>query len=414
MEWYRKVFSIDEIVENKALWFVFGASILSYFAAFNSWFYNKATTVDAYLDGSYTCWPYFQNCENLLFLRTLPEGYSQPFVYMVLFGLLVLATYFAFKKEWCRAHLALMPAFFWHAFVMFFMTYSISGNYDYYLFVLTLVLLFFPHKEFFLKLVLVVFYFAAATIKIHEGWILGTYFSALKTGMPIFPDWSIPIWTNLVIFMQIVGSWFLLSSNKVLQRTAFVYFVIFHLYSGLLVGYRYPVTVLPSIIILFGPLFKYTPLPFDRKSLAGWVLIMCLFISQFISVVIPGDVKMTMEGNKYGLYMFEGNHQCISSNVIYYKDGTNREVRSESESARRRCDPYVYWFRIKTACERDKEVARIEWTFDHSVNGSPFLRIVDVEDACVLEFQAFFHNEWVKIDKDNPEIIGVPVENIYD
>lgn len=393
---------------------MFGATILSYFAAFNSWFYQRVTTLDAYLDGSYTCWPYFQSCEKLLFLRTLPEGYSQPFLYMVLFGLLILAVYFALKKEWVKAHMALLPAFFWHGFTIFILTFSISGNYDYYLFLLAFTLLFLPHKEFFLKLTLVLFYFVAATIKIHEGWILGTYFSALKTGLPIFPDWSIPIWTNLVIFMQIVGSWFLLSSNKLLQRTALLFFVTFHLYSGLLVGYRYPVTVLPSIIILFGPLFRYTPPPFDRRAVAGWLVVVFIAASQSMSILIPGDVKMTMEGNKYGLYMFEANHQCISTTDIHYIDGTNQIIEKESESSRARCGPYSYWFRIKTACERDKEVESIEWTFDHSTNGGPFTRIVDVEDACDLKYKPFSHNNWIKIEVDEPEIIGLPVENVYD
>jgi hypothetical protein len=414
MEWYRRLFSIHEIEENKILWFMFGATILSYFAAFNSWFYQKTTTIDAYLDGSYTCWPYFQSCENFLFLRTLPEGYSQPFLYMVLFGLLISAVYFALKKDWVKAHMALMPSFVWHTFTIFFLTFSISGNYDYYLFALAFVLLFFPHKEFFLKLTLVLFYFTAATIKIHEGWILGTYFSALKTGMPIFPDWSIPIWTNFVIFMQIVGAWFLLSSNRLLQHTAFIYFVAFHLYSGLLVGFRYPVTVLPSIIILFGPMYSQTKIPFDKKSVFGWLLVGFVIVAQSISILIPGDVKMTMEGNKYGLYMFEANHQCISTTDIHYIDGSNQVVEKQSGSSRSRCDPYSYWFRIKTACERDVEVERISWTFDHSTNGGPFMRIVSAEDACTLEYKPFSHNDWIKVVKDNPEIIGVPVENVYD
>jgi hypothetical protein len=412
MDWYRRVFSIREIEENKILWLMFGATILSYFVAFNSWFYQKTTTVNAYLDGSYTCWPYFQSCEKFLFLRTLPEGYSQPFLYMVLFGLLILSVYYSLKKDWVYAHLALLPSFIWHSFTIFILTYSISGNYDYYLFALALVLLLFPHKEFFLKILLILFYFAAATIKIHEGWILGTYFSALKTGMPIFPDWSIPIWTNLVIFMQIVGAWFLFSSNKILQRTAFIYFVAFHLYSGLLVGYRYPTTVLPSLIILFGPLFQHTHIPFDKKSIPGWIFVVFVCIAQSISILIPGDVKMTMEGNKYGLYMFEANHQCISTTNIHYIDGANQVVEKQSESARSRCDPYSYWFRIKTACKRDKEVNIISWTFDNSINGGPFTRIVDVEDACTLEYKPFSHNAWIKTEK--AELIGVPVENIYD
>jgi hypothetical protein len=413
LRWYRRVFSIAEIEEQTILKWMLGATIFSHFITFNSWFYNKSTTIDAYVAGKHTCWPYFQDCGKLLFLHTLPDGYSQPFLYMVLFGTLTLAVYFMYKRDWVLAHIAVLPSFAWHTLGTFVLTYSLAGNYEYYLAILTFVLLFLPHKEFFLKLTLVVFYFLASTIKIHEGWVLGTYFSALKTGIPIFPDWSIPIWTNLVIFMQIVGAWFLLSKHTILQRIAIFYFVVFHLYSGLLVGFRYPATVLPTLLILFGPLYRLSPIPIDRRAIGGFVLVAFLFVSQSISHIIPGDVKLTLEGNKYGLYMFEANHQCISTTNVIFIDGTEQTQRDESFSARRRCDPYNYWFRLRTLCDRREAIDKIEWTFDHSINGGPFLRIVDVEDVCKLSYNPFSHNEWVKVNKDNPEIVGYPVENVY-
>ena len=43
--------------------------------------------------------------------------------------------------------------------------------------VFTAVVLFVPHKLFFLRLSYVVLYFLAGTIKFDEGWILGTYFT---------------------------------------------------------------------------------------------------------------------------------------------------------------------------------------------------------------------------------------------
>ncbi|MBL4644663.1 MAG: hypothetical protein JKX80_02235 [Candidatus Pacebacteria bacterium] len=414
LRWYHRVFSIKEIENSVALKWVFGAAILSHFIAFNSWFGNKATTVDAFNAGKYFCWPYFQSCGEFLFLRTLPEGYSQPFLYMVLFGTLLLAVYLMHKRDWVLAHLALMPSFIWHTLGTFVITGAFSGNYEYYLFILTFILLFLPHKEFFLKLVLVLFYFLAGSLKIHEGWVLGTYFSALKTGLPLFPDWSIPLWTNLVIFMEIVGAWFLFSKNWALQRLAIFFFVVFHLYSGLLVGFRYPVTVLPTLFILFGPFYQYTRVPLNKKAIAGWLLVAVLFPLQFISNIIPGDEKLTLEGNKYGLYMFEANHQCISNVTVTGSDNVINRSRKESESARSRCDPYKYLLQIQQQCKvAEKLGASIEWTFDHSINGGPFLRIVDEKKVCALEYKAFAHNEWIKTEKDSPEIIGYPVENQY-
>lgn len=410
---YRRLFSIDEIEQNTVLKWVFGATIFSYFNAFNQWINSEVLTVDSFAAGTHTCRPYLQNCGEWLFLRALPEGYSQTFLYMVLFGLLVLSVYCIYRKDWVLAHMALLPSFIWHILGVFVLSDSLGGNYDYYLFIFATVLLVVPHKEFFLKLTFVFLYFMSTLAKIHPAWMVGTYFSSLKTGLPFFPDWSIPIWTNLVIFMEMVGSWFLISKHRLLQRVALTFFVCFHLYSGLLVEYRYPATVLPALLILFGPLYRYQPPVFDRRSIAGWTLIACIFIAQLSPLVIRGDEKLTMEGNKYGLYMFESNHQCVSTIQIFYKNGEVSQQIRESISARNRCDPYRYWFRVRNLCQRNENIERIKWAFDHSINGGPFLRIVDTENACVLTYQPFRHNSWIKTERDSPLIIGWPVENIY-
>lgn len=414
MHWYKNFFSLAEIESNKILQWAFGALVLGYFVAFSSWMDNTATTIDAVWRGTYTCWPYFQNCADLYFLRTLPDGYSQTFFYMALFGALALAVYRIAERQWELAHATLIPAFLWHGFVTFILTEQMIGNYDYYLFIYGIIILFLPHKEFFLKLALVLFYVLSTVSKMHESWVLGTYFSSLSTGLPLFPDWSIPIWTNFVIFMEMVGAWFLLSKKPLLQRTVFAFFVAFHLYSGILVGYRYPATVMPMLVILFGPMYRHTPVPFTRRALLGWVLVALLFVLQFSPKFIEGDEKLTLEGNKYGLYMFESNHQCVSEVKYIFEDGTERAFREESVVARYRCDPYRYWFRLKNVCERNDAVARVDWRFDHSINGGPFLRIVDVDDACALSYIPFVHNEWIKTEKDNPTAVGRPVENVYE
>jgi hypothetical protein len=412
---YRRAFSIHEIEEQPILQWIFGATIFSYFLAFQAWIGSSATTLDAYARGAHLCWPYFQSCGEWLFLRALPNGYSQTFLYMFLFGTLVFVVYCMHRKDWVLAHFALLVSFLWHAAVAFFLTYALAGNYDYYLFLLAFALLFLPRKEFFLKLIFVLLYFLSTATKIHETWILGTYFSALKTGLPLFPDWSIPLWTNLIIFMEMVAAWFLLSHNRLLQRVVLVFFILFHLYSGLLVEYRYPATVLPTLLILFGPLYRYTPIPLDRKALLGWALVALMFVAQASSHMIPGDEKLTMEGNKFGLYMFEANHQCISRTTVVYADGEAQEFSEESALARGRCDPYRYWFRIKAVCtQRASQLERIGWTLDHSVNGGPFLRIVDTANACNLSYSPAKHNPWIKTETDNPMIIGYPVENIYE
>ena len=409
--WYERVCSIAEIETNKVLQWVMGATILSYFVTFGSWISSPDMTVDVYKSGAYLCWPYFQSCGQFYFLRTLPLGYSQSFFYMAIFVTLLAAIYCMYRRDWVLAHFALLPSFIWHFLGTFVLTMKLGGNYDYYLFIFGFTLLFLPYKEFFLKLFLVAFYFLSTFAKIHPAWVLGTYFSSLTTGLPLFPDWAIPLLTNSVIGMEMVGSWFLMSSRIIPQRIAVFYAAVFHLYSGLLVQYHYPVIVLPTLLILFGPMYRYTPVPLTRRSLIGWGVLTLLFVAQLTPILIPGDEKLTMEGDRYGLYMFDSNHQCISTAHVIFKNGTSTSERSEKKDARNRCDPHREWFQLKTLCERDPSIDHISWTFDHSINGGPFLRIVDVPNACDLSYQPFSHNSW--INYQDPAIIGTPVENGY-
>ena len=139
-----------------------------------------------------------------------------------------------------------------------------------------------------------------------------------------------------------------------------------------------------------------------------------MFAGQLLPIIISGDEKLTMEGNKYGLYMFEANHQCVLNIQLHYRGGDTTSYKSSSISARQRCAPYRAWFNLRQVCERNTNVESIAFTYDHSINGGPFLRIVDEKDACQLTYKPFSHNVWIKTMKDNPEIVGYPVENIYD
>lgn len=411
--WYRSFFSIKEIETSTILQWVFGALLLTYYVTFSGYVARSIITIESYINNTYTCWPYFQSCGQYYFLSTLPYGYTQPILYSFFFGIMTLIAVLMWKKDWVLAHMLLSVLFIWRCLVLFVLTGSGGGNYDYYDIIFTLILLALPFKLFFIRLAFVLLYFLAATIKIHEGWILGSYFTALQTGLPLFPDNLTPLFTNLVIFMQIVGAWFLLSSNKLLQRTALFYFLCFHFYSGILVYYRYLTTTIPLLIILFGVQFSALKTPLNRKSIPGWVLVVALFCLQFTPIIIAGDQKMTLEGNQYGLYMFEANHQCMSSQTVTFTDGSTTTKDRASYSARNRCDPYQYWFNAKQTCERYGNIASIAWTFDHSINGGPFYRIVDEANICELEYKAFKHNNWIKLPADNPEIIGYPVKNVY-
>lgn len=435
---YRAICSIAEIEQQPILQWMFGASLFYFFVNFFDWIQRSNVTATTAEQGRAVCWPFIEHCERLHLLDGLPQGYSQSTVYMLWYGVMAWIVYLMWKKQWVRAHMLLLAMFVWKVFIVL-ISYSTAGPYDYYHIVLTAVLLFAAHKEYFLKLSFVFMYFMSATIKFSPAWVLGTYFSTLEAGLPLIPRPLIIVATNIVIFGQIVEGWFLLSKHRLLQRIALWYATFFHLYSGIFVYYTYPSVALPPILILFGPLYRYTPAPFTRKAIIGWTIIVVIGLCQLLGFLVSPNRFLTLEGHRYGMFMFEANHQCrytvetrvygtqpessddsirctglycTTENSVRTENGETVFTRSgESAGSWNRCDPYEVWARSRSYCD-EPGVVRIAMRFDHSINGGPFYRIVDEQSICDLEYKAFSHNAWIKLPPEAP-VMGYPLRNAY-
>lgn len=413
---YKRLFNIEELENSKLLQFLYYAVIFSFFVTFYGWISRDVGSISSIAQNTYICPPYFTSCYKLFFYQILPYGYSQSFFYVILYVILLYGALSAYKKDWVSAHKALLVTFSWKFIWVFFLSYSVAGNFDYYDMGFAFVLLFLQNKAYFAKLMFVWFYFLASTIKIHEGWIFGTYLTSLITGAPFFSNKLTPFFTNIVIVMQIVGSWFLFSKNKILQRLSFLYFSMFHIYSGILVNLRYIAISIPALYILFANdkhIDEDADKPFevkkvDRSTVFGYTFMFSILAFQMIAYYIPGDQKKTLEGNYYGLYMFEANHQCISTATFYFKDGREPLVRTrENHLANNRCDAYRYYFALHNLC-KDSSFNKISWTFDHSINGHKYERMVDEENVCTLTYSPLAHNKWIKMDRE-ASTINTPV-----
>ena len=441
-ERYARLFSIKEIEESEVLQWSFGAVLFFFFLTFKSWIVSSLITIETATANTEVCWPYFQGCGKWYFLQALPDGYTQSIFYMGLYALMLLIVHAMWRRAWVRAHVLLLVLLLWKLIVMFLLSYHISGPYDYYHVIFSLVLLLVSSKEYFLKISFIILYFLAGTTKFDDTWILGTYFSTLQTGLPLFPDSLIPFFTNVVIFMQVVGAWLLISTRHLVQRSVLLFFIAFHLYSGIIVYYHYPSITLPLLLILFGPMYRYSLPPFHLSSIAGWLCIALIFLFHLPPLLIEGDRRLTLEGNRYGVFMFEANHQCIATIRTYRTVntspipqsmvGTNctaqtcltatkfyednglfvEEQRYETGAAWNRCDPYVEWSRLHGRCARNPSIERIAFTFDHSINGGPFYRIVDTPNICDLAYKPFSHNAWI-VSPPDATIIGIPVKDEY-
>ena len=85
----------------------------------------------------------------------------------------------------------------------------------------------------------------------------------------------------------------------------------------------------------------------------------------------------------------------------------------DSGNARHRCEPYTWWFALNELCRRDEAIESIALTFDHSINGGLFYRIVDEPDICSVGYEAFGHNDWIRTPETGAVPVGRAVKNVY-
>jgi len=208
--------------------------------------------------------------------------------------------------------------------------------------------------------------------------------------------------------------WLLFSGNRNVRMTVLAILILFHLYSIIYVGYLYPTIALLMVLALFyfDDKSEMNDLPNGRYWIGGAILSVFVFIHA-IPFAIEGNARLTGEGNRYGMYMFETNYQCDAQAVLYFNDGSTRDERSETFFSNRRCDPYAYWFFFKNTFCTEDNLDRVSWTHDVSLNGGPFVRIVDEPDACSLSYNSINHNKWIVPHEDKARVIRPSAPNRY-
>jgi len=403
-----------EVAESRALYIAAWALLFGWFLEFSFWSQYSDFTRNAVEEGRQLCWPFFQSCGSWYFLTVPPLGNLQGAAYALLFALMVWAGFLLVRRRFEAVYAIFLILFAWETLVML-MSMRLSVNYWYFHFLYAALFLFARYKLSFLRVGAVLLYFLSGLTKLNEGWLSGAYFKALQGGLDFIPHALIPVATNAVIFMELVLVWFLFYPDRRVRLFVLGVLAVFHTYSAVFVGLRYPAIVLPMILALF---FAGEQAPWSWRPLRqifGGVLILLLVCAvDAIPYAIPGPSRVTGEGNKLGVYMFDANYQCVSVSTTYFKNGTREVATSTSTYAIQRCDPYAIWFYLKQLCALNPAISSIALTFDTSINGSPFWRIVDVPNACAVSYLPFAHNAWIRIPGvDQVVQMGLPQKNLY-
>ena len=374
-----------------------------------------------------------------------------------LYGLGMLALLGLFSLFYLRSSLLALSLLAWlfiNKFFFYLADLRLFTNYHHFHLLYSLVFLVSRDKLRFFRAALVVSYFASGVVKLSPSWLMGEYFNALPGKLPLLPkvDWVVTAASVGVVVLEFLGPLCWFTRIKWLRRISFGGFILFHIYSGVIVGYWYTSLMLPVVVAVF--------MRFDEPLQSGYrFLRRDLVVSSVLAVAlagsvyhyfIPGNVRLTGEGRYFGQFMFDANHSIQSEAKIrkndklwvikmdrnwrsaegvkgpdsfircdYFEDDMLKQryyvtspIRDGDEvifnpsfftSARMRIsgDPYLYYYYARELMRR-YQPDQISIRLDQRLNDHrEAVTLLDIPDFAELDptYKNFSHNEWILLPK---------------
>ncbi len=437
----------EEVDRDARLKVICGCLLLYFHMTFDHW---RERAVSLSTSGNqlfdYAPAPWLENLRGLIFLDLFQ---TQTWLYVL--GMLALLGLFSlFVSRSSRLALGLLAWLFLNKLYFYFADFRLFANYHHFHLFYTLVFLVSTDRLRFFRGALVVSYFLSGLVKLTPSWMFGEYFNSLPGKLPLLPkvDWVVTSASVGVIALEFLGPLCWFTRLTWLRRLSFGAFILFHVYSGVIVGFWYTTLMLPVVVAAFlgftAPL--HAGYRFARRQVASFAVFALALIGGGYHWLIPGDARLTGEGRYLGLFMFDANHavefQAIiekgdqqwilrvfrdrltegvgSDNgirCVHYRDDqlvssfrVTGPVRDGSEiilnpnyfsSARMRVagDPYLYYFYARELVRRyrpDRLAIRLDERLDGRAEAVTLLDIPDFE-GLDPSYNCFRHNEWIRL-----------------
>ncbi|MBI4349143.1 MAG: hypothetical protein HY553_20060 [Elusimicrobia bacterium] len=431
------------------------------YVTFTQWYGNPALSTEGTATFNYVPTWVFEHLRGLIFL-------DQSATKLLMAGLSVLALFgclLALAEEAVGALLVLHVLFF--AKLFFYLSdLRLVTNYHHIHLILTFFFLFTRSRLFFTRVGLVLCYHLAAFTKMTPSWLMGEAFNSVPDKLPFLAstEGGVRLACRALIAWELAGPLLWAARSAAVRRASVWVFVAFHLYSVVLVGYRYPAIMLPAL--LSATLWFDAPLGkghrFRTADLAGWIGAGLLYAGGLASFLIPGDGRLTSEGRYLGLFMFDANRavrfraelvtgdrrlllradrpwrsvgvddfggfeeqrrgktvaELYEGGMLLERFKTGQIVRDRGvvvwnpalfTTGGSRCfgDPYLYYFWAKELCRRyrpDRLAVRLESKLD----GREETHVVlDLPDFCGASprYNPFWHNDWINIGHGDPALL---------
>ena len=450
--WLRGLFQSEEVDRDPRLKIICGCLLLYCHMTFYFWWQSpEALSTLGNETFNYAPAGLIQNFRWLAFM-----DYFQTRTYLYVQGMLALLG--LFSLFYLRSSLLALCLLAWLAVnkVFFYLCdFRLFANYHHFHLLYTLVFLISSDKLRFFRCALGLSYIMSALVKLSPSWLFGEYFNSLPDKLPLLPkvNWLVTAACVGVIVLEFIGPLCWLTSIRWLRRLSFGAFVLFHIYSGVIVGFWYTTLMLPLVVAAF--------LGFDEPLLKGCrirgrnIVTVGVFGVALMGGVyhffIPGDARLTSEGRYFGLFMFDatrsvrfeadiqkGNkywtvqvyrrwqmdddsgENASAIHCDFYQDGrlansfaVRQPIRDGDEiifnpamfaSARMRIygDPYLYYYYARELVRR-YQPDRVAIRLDQRLDGhKETVRLIDIPDFGQLNpaYNPFSRNEWIQLPGD--------------
>ncbi|MBC7791326.1 MAG: hypothetical protein H7Z74_15370 [Anaerolineae bacterium] len=351
------------------------------------------------------CWPLVPECDRLRLLSG--PALTSAFVVYAAVSVLVAAGFL--RRNWtgrATCGLALLTIF--KIFVIA-LDFRLRANQHYMAFAATGVFLLVPNKRDAVRLVVVLFYFWAGTLKLDWEWISG---GGLYKPPWFFTGRWIIVACVYVVVLELVMVWGLLARRGWIFWTSLAQVVVFHIFSWGIVGFFYPLLMFGLLsIFLFCRLTPLSDPPegFGSVLLRGrasrpvYVVAAAFSALQLTTHLYPGDTALTGEGRLFVLHMFDARIACVAYGQLK-SAGSIRYVSLRGRGVRTGCDPIVIHGSARNLCVR-RDAGRLSFDdldvhlLSRRTTDRHLKQVIDYEDFCARKprYHPFFHNDWISL-----------------
>jgi hypothetical protein len=407
--WERVLAQVEEIRADRVLR-VYGAALaLTHLVTAVFWWREDIEHI-VHRAAEPICWPLVPACAAIRLLsidqvRLLLVGYGV--------AALVVASLFRRRQLVSYGFLGLVALTALKILVLA-LDYRLRRNQHYMALWVTGVFLAVPGKREALRLLLVLFYVWAGTLKLNWEWISG---AGLYRPLWLIHGRAVIAACAYVIVLELVVSWGLLARRSWIFWSAMAQVALFHVMSWPVVGFFYPVVMFVLLTILL--LDRLWPSSTSRTDLLGplwtggarvgtYAVALGFSLCQLVPYAYNGDRAITGEGRLYALHMFDARIVCqVYATVQDSSGAVQRLDLRPGLPPRMDCDPHVAFNRARNLCVRRSEIpapatfTRLDLQLlARRSTEAAMHEVINVTDFCNrgLRDDPFRHNDWIKTD----------------